>query len=146
MGAGIGMQVIVNDSALMLSLARLRNPQLKKMLDAVGAVVESQTKRRIQSEKTSPEGNSWEAWSPAYAKTRHSNQSLLINTGQRGLLGSITHNVSGTELEVGTNLVYSGVHQYGHGKIPARPYLGVSSENQDELEATVEAYLRKLGA
>ncbi|MFB1078141.1 phage virion morphogenesis protein, partial [Photobacterium damselae] len=49
-------------------LDRLSNPNHKpQLLDALGAVVESQTRRRIADEKESPDGQAWPDWSQAYA-------------------------------------------------------------------------------
>ncbi|WP_332832872.1 hypothetical protein [Escherichia coli] len=48
-----------------------------ELLESIGAVVESQTRRRIIDEKSSPGGERWPDWSDGYKKTRHGNQSLL---------------------------------------------------------------------
>ncbi len=100
---------------------------------AAGALIESQTRRRIAEEKTGPDGNAWAAWSPEYEATRKSGQSLLMNEGE--LLDSIAWAVSGDDLEVGSNLVYAATHQFGSedGTIPARPFLGLSADNENEL-------------
>lgn len=144
---GVGIKVEISDSSLRARLARMATPRLTKVLDAIGQLVENQTKRRIQTEKESSEGKAWEDWSTGYAATRHGNHSLLQNLGH--LQQSITHNViAGVDVEVGTNVIYSAVHQFGYPpkNIPARPYLGVSKENEREIEKTVAAYLKRLGA
>lgn len=46
----------------------------------------------------------------------------------RGLLkASVTSNavrqISAQRIEYGTNLIYAATHQYGRGRIPARPFL-----------------------
>jgi len=126
---------------------RLANPNLRPLLDALGAEGEAQTRRRITEEKTAPSGTPWAPWSPAYAKTRKGNQSLLQS--KNNLLDSITHNVIGNdEVEWGSNVVYAAIHQFGGagvGKnIPARPYLGLSSDNQADMDAIMTDWARGL--
>ena len=111
------------------------------LMQQLGAAVESQTKRRIQEEKTAPDGTPWKPWSPGYAATRHGNHSLLVNQGH--LLNSIRWALAGAELvNIGTNLEYAPYHQGGvpwHtsrelGGIPARPFLDVEFEHRDNLD------------
>ncbi|WP_229611462.1 phage virion morphogenesis protein [Vibrio parahaemolyticus] len=93
-------------------ISTLGDPKHKaELLEAMGAVVESQTRRRIADEKTSPDGSPWDDWSPSYAKTRHGNQSLLQGDGD--LLDSITYIVQRNQVRIGSPLPYSGVHQDG---------------------------------
>ncbi|AZQ10160.1 phage virion morphogenesis protein [Shewanella khirikhana] len=93
-------------------LETLASPKHKAaLLDTLGAVVESQTRRRIADEKTSPDGESWPDWSAAYAKTRHGNQSLLRGNGD--LLDSIQYLVEKDQVRVGSPLPYAAVHQDG---------------------------------
>jgi len=114
------------------------------LLDAIGAEGESQTRRRIEEERTDPAGQPWEPWSPRYARTRHGNHSLLMGEGD--LLDSIQYLVAGGTVEWGSNLVYAAIHQFGGEEIgmpglPARPYLGLNPENETELLAVVNDFL-----
>ncbi|EBU8551961.1 phage morphogenesis protein [Salmonella enterica subsp. enterica serovar Telelkebir] len=141
-----------------------------ELLDSIGAVVESQTRRRISSEKTAPSGEKWQAWSDSYAETRHGNQSLLQGNGD--LLDSIQFIVERGRVRVGSPLAYAAVHQDGfndsvnigtHNRlitqafgrvlshpvwqtvgahkrkmnIPQRQYLGLSSDNDNELQHVI---------
>lgn len=121
-------------------LERLAGLDMSGLLEAIGAEVESQTRRRIEEEKRGPDGTRWPAWSKGYAATRHKGHSLLI--GEGNLLDSIQYVVSGDQVEVGTNLVYAAIHQFGGAEagmnIPARPYLGLSDDNLDDLAAIVD--------
>lgn len=102
-------------------VSKLADPSLLAQLsDDIGAVVESQTRRRIADEKTAPDGSKWEAWSADYAKTRHGNQSLLQGDGD--LLDSIQFYVDKKAVHVGSPLLYAGVHNDGFDgavKVPA---------------------------
>lgn len=118
-----------------------------ELLDTIGAVTESQTRRRISEEKRSPDGDPWAEWSDDYAKTRHSGHSLLENEGE--LLDSIQYQVSGDEVVTGSNLIYAAIQHYGGAEVGKpglveRPYLGISQDNQDELEAVLESWMQGL--
>lgn len=90
----------------------LGDPKHKaELLDALGGIVESQTRRRIADEKSAPDGSSWPAWSDAYSKTRHGNQSLL--RGEGDLLDSIQYIVEKNQVRIGSPLPYAAVHQDG---------------------------------
>jgi len=128
------------------ALARLSPDLLAQIADEIGSLVEDQTKRRIEDEKTAPDGTPWAPWSPSYAarlkkRNASSARSLLVGVGD--LRESIQNLVVGTDVMVGTNLVYAAIQQAGgdtsagHPPIPARPYLGLSIENATEIEDLV---------
>ena len=113
------------------------------LLETLGAVVESQTRRRLSEDKESPDGSPWPGWSSSYAATRRTGQKLLESEG--GLIDSIESYVTGNSVKIGSNLVYAAIHQSGGEDvgmaIPARPYLGLSSDDQDEIAEIVEDWL-----
>lgn len=152
----------------------LLNFDRTELLQGLGALVESQTKRRIENEKTAPDGTPWPAWTASYAYQRPSGTSLLQSSNH--LLQSIINEVDATEsVAVGSPLEYARIQNEGgttsphvirptNGKalripgvdhplrqvnhpgsrIPARQFLGISSENQDEIEAETVAFLESL--
>lgn len=103
---------------------------------------ENQTRRRLGEDKRAPDGTAWAAWSAAYAQTRHSGQSLLEDTGS--LIDSINAFVDGNVAGWGTNLGYAEKHQFGQGGIPARPFLGISASDEQELLDITELWLDRL--
>jgi len=125
---------------LQARMTRLTRAERRPLLENSGAVLESSARRRIQSDKRGPDDLPWPDWSPAYAETRHGGQSLLSAEG--GLLDSLRAEVRGDEVEVGSNLVYAAVHQFGGAEvgmpIPARPYLGVSPADETEILSVVD--------
>lgn len=129
-----------------------------ELMSIIGAVGESQTRRRISDEKTAPSGD---AWQPNLKGT-----SILVDTGQH-LLYSIAHSSSETEAEWGSSWEYAHVHQEGmtikprngaalkwwyqqggavnfamakQVTIPARPFVGLSSDNAEEIVELVTDY------
>ena len=105
-----------------------------KGMRLVANILESQTKRRIEKEKKSPEGEAWQGWSEKYAKTRHGRNSILRN--RDNLYKSITSDFGANFAQTYTEMVYGRRHQEGDDKInlPARPYMGLSRDNQKEVE------------
>lgn len=146
-GIAIGVEVQGID-AVTTRLSRLSSLDRALVLEALGATVESQTRRRLTSEKTAPDGA---AWKPNRAGT-----SILVRSGH--LLASVHYRVGGSEVRIGSGLVYAAIHQLGgtivprkarklvfpgagggmvfadRVVIPARPYLGVSNANSLEIE------------
>jgi len=111
---GIAVEVYGAEKLAQMRMAieKLSDSSLQQeLLESIGAVVESQTRRRITDEKTSPAGERWEEWSPGYRKTRNGNQGLLQGNGD--LLDSIQYVVERGHVRVGSPLSYSGVHQDG---------------------------------
>ena len=141
---GVALQVQF-DGVKAINLA-LKGAALVKpydLIENVASVVESQTRRRLEEEKQAPDGKPWVQWSKPYAKTRQSGQRLLDSDGD--LIDSIESFVRGNQAMIGSNLVYAAIHQAGGEDvgmpIPARPYLGVSSDNQKELETIIQDWL-----
>lgn len=119
---------------------QLSESKKQEMLANIGTLVVFQTRQRFKT-KQSPEGVKWTPWSKEYAKTRHNGHSLLEDEGH--LKQSIVSKVSGNKLEVGSDEIYSGTHQYGHGGIPARPYLGINDKDKLEIETEIIEYLKE---
>lgn len=117
----------------------------REVLGIMGGVAESAARRRLAEDREGPDGTPWPAWSEAYARTRHGNQSLLQSEGH--LIDSLQSVVIGddTVLE-GSPLVYAAIHQFGGEPvgmaIPERPYLGLSSDDEAEMMAAVEQFVR----
>lgn len=134
-------------------LRALSDADLDDVAYNVGALVISQTQRRIHELKTAPDGAAWAPWSERYAETRHDNQSLLESEGY--LLGSIDQQPAGRgEVGVGSNLEYARAMQFGldmsiistraHVVVPARPYLGLSDDDGREVVDLIIRYFDDL--
>lgn len=111
--------------------------------DRIGAYLVSATLERFDAE-TGPDGKPWLASARALAD----GGLTLTDTG--GLRDSLTHTVAGDgrSVDVGSNLVYAAIHQFG-GKagrgrsvtLPARPYLGISARDRDRIVVIVRRAL-----
>ena len=121
---------------------------LTPVMEAIGALVESQTRTRITSgEGRGPDGEQWPAWSPNYAKTRKGGKGLLNGAGH--LVDSIIHEANAGQAVIGSNLEYAAIHQFGGldtmapgpAAVPARPYLGLSQDDEEAVMAKIEAFV-----
>ncbi|MEO0681034.1 MAG: phage virion morphogenesis protein [Pseudomonadota bacterium] len=129
------------------ALQRLGRWEETELLGAVGAVAEGAARRRLDEEKAGPDGAPWAPWSDAYGARRKPNQSLLVRSG--ALRDSLHHVVEGNVVRVGSNLVYAAIHQFGGAdagkpELPARPYLGLSAEDEAEIEDVVADFLAEV--
>ncbi len=127
---------------------QLQNPDLRPLLDALGAEGESQTRRRISKEKTAPDGTPWKTLDEDYARRKRegimrggvrvaSSGGILEFEGE--MLDSINYQVTGDDtVEWGSNLEYAAIHQFGGAEvgmnIPARPFLGLSVEDEADMD------------
>lgn len=123
---------------------RLSFLDMRELLDVIGAEGESQTRRRIQEEKRGPDNEYWDPWSEKYEKTRSSAHSLLVGTQE--LLDSIQYEIETDAVSWGSNLIYARTHQQGDDdrEIPARPFLGLSDENEDAVNKLVVKFIEDL--
>lgn len=116
------------------------------LMSEIGSQGESQTRDRVLMDKTSPDGA---PWLPNTTGTP-----ILVKDG--GLVGSLSSRASNTEAEWGASQEYAHVHQNGMTiipknkkalqfkignqvitvksvTIPARPFIGLSEENRQEI-------------
>lgn len=160
-GADLSMRV-AGSAALDARLAALAaaNGDLSDLMDGLGLYLESSTIERFDTE-TAPDGS---GWTPS-RRAREQGGKTLTDSARLKL--SISHRSSATDAEVGTNVIYAAIHQYGgtirpkNGEfltfalpgglglrrvreviMPARPFLGISDEDEQELLALTEDYQR----
>lgn len=106
----------------------------------------SSTKGRFQSE-TDPLGN---RWIPSRRALEEGGRTL---TDTARLRKSITGRGSASQAEWGTNVVYAGRHNFGDaivrgrrgGGMPRRQFLGLSKEDQAEIQEIIEEALGQAG-
>ena len=121
------------------------------------------TRARFKTQ-TAPDGTAWAALQPWYQKDKRRNKNRIL-TLNGYLRGQMTWQLVGDRtVEIGSNLPYAAVHQFGatikpraakvlifrgHAAksvtIPARPYLGLSDADQNELVERTLDWLRTAG-
>ncbi len=129
----VGIEGAALDAALARLAAVLANPSA--VMDQVGRYLTASTLRRFEREQA-PDGKPWLKSARALAE----GGKTLTDTGR--LRGSIAHTVTdgGRAVEVGSNVVYAAIHQFGgragrdrRVTLPARPYLGIDERDRDSI-------------
>jgi phage virion morphogenesis protein len=88
------------------------------MLRAMGSELRTVTEHRFETARD-PQGNAWKPWSPGYAAITKSISILRGGVVRRGsLMGSLTFDVQGHTLRLGSNKIYAAVHQFGATIVP----------------------------
>ena len=146
----------LEDEAALAAFNRLIafGQDMSPVLHEIGATLEASTRQRFE-DGIGPDGV---AWQPSQRAILTGGQTL-VDTGR--LRGSISYQVEGDEVLIGTNVIYAAIHQMG-GRIeakdggrlafrlpdggyvtptavemPARPFLGVSAEDAEDIHALV---------
>lgn len=99
-------------------------------------------------QQISPQGTPWLPLSPAYlaseAKQKSRGGSKILVFG--GYLKNLNYRATDKSLKVGTPMVYGATHQFGDDArgIPARPFLGISKEDENEIGRLIGKQLERL--
>ena len=106
--AGIRQHVTLDvaDAQQALATLRERAANLQPAMDAIGGHLVSATTRRFETE-SGPDGTKW---TPSRRARKEGGQTL---TDTARLRQSVTHNATADSVEVGTNLPYAAIHQFG---------------------------------
>lgn len=134
-------------------LGPVRNPeQLTAALKNIGEELLDTTIERFARE-IDPKGKPWQPLKSTTLKQkkRKRKPNILQELGARGgLKGSINYHVDGLTLRLGSNKPYARIHQLG-GKagrnlsviMPARPYLGLSSDDEEAVREILLDHLEE---
>lgn len=141
-------------------LEALRNLQqhtgnLRPALLKIGEELTESTKKRFGT-KTGPDGERWADNSPVTIERKGRNWPLTGGGGEHGAgggaLGDTIHDqlLGNDEVQIGSSLGYAAMQQFGGtksefpylwGDIPARPFLGVSNDDHDNILEIIREYL-----
>lgn len=129
------------------------------LLEGIGSMLVRNTEKRFQKEE-SPKGDKWKKSQRAIQQ----NGKTLTNKGQ--LKDSISSQVQGKTVQVGTNEKYARIHQFG-GEIkpknkkalsfktannnvtakkvtmPPRPFIGISDNDIDDAKGIIADFMEK---
>lgn len=156
--AGVRFDAIAAQASLGRLLDGIEHPA--PLLAELGEYALGSSRARFKSQ-TAPDGSAWAALQPWYQreKRRNRNRILTLNGYLRSQL--VVQMVGERSVEVGSNLPYAAVHQFGaiirprtakvllfrgHAAksvtVPARPYLGLSDADRNELVERTLDWLR----
>ena len=146
-------------SALAQTMAAIQEP--RPMLLKIGEELADSTMRRFPQGRA-PDGTPWAPKSDVtVANHPRGGKRPLIGESKVLSTASISHDVQGNTVVVGSNAIQAAVMQFGApagslwqgknkrggnamapwGDIPARPFLGVSAEDEQTILAIVQDYL-----
>ena len=143
--AGVEIESAALNAVFERLAAVLANPAAA--MDQIGRYLVASTLRRFERERA-PDGSPWLKSARALAEGGHT----LTDTGR--LRGSIAHTVTdgGRAVEVGSNVLYAAIHQFGgragRGRrvtLPARPYLGIDDRDRDAIARILSRALEGAG-
>jgi phage virion morphogenesis protein len=152
-----GVAIRIDDSDLAARLVQiegLADAPKDELANGIGRLVQEQTRRRIEEEKTAPDGTPW--------KPNRAGTSILYAEGH--LSRSVDYVASSHGVTIGSGLIYARIHQEGgtikpkKGKalrfmvgdaavfaravtMPARTWMGLSAENRADIEAAARDWL-----
>jgi len=141
--SGVSVKIEVNMQPAIDALRRLASldrTAIPAAHDDAGRQLQVIHQDRFDRE-TGPDGTPWVPLNPFYAKTKKGKKILRESSA---LFTSLNWQVEGSTLLFGVDRVYAATHQFGRGGIPARPFIGVSAEDADELAEIYLDHLRTL--
>lgn len=106
------------------------------------------THRDHFDEQRSPDGTPWQPLSEGYANRKQKNKGQILRLNDI-LRDTLAYNIGKDSLEFGSNQVYAAIHQFGGSEnmiprlaaIPARPFLGLSNDDEQEVIAILKEFL-----
>lgn len=114
----------------------------KSLFLAIGEALLQSTDARFDKQQA-PDGTPWQPLSPKYAaykRKRGYGKKILKMRGH--LRDTLTMQATDASVSIGSNRIYAAMHQYGgrtrFGQIPARPYLGISDEDEQAIMDTLQ--------
>lgn len=131
--------------ALMQAAALLED--MTPLMQDIGDLLLTSTKARFPLGEA-PDGSRWPANSPVTLARKSDSRPLFGATGH--LSQQIFTEAGPNQVEVGSNLVQAAMMQFGGsrarfphlwGDIPARPFLGISAEDEAGILEEIGAYL-----
>lgn len=153
--AGARVEIEVDDALINQALARGRDALdgggVVLMLEDIGEHLLRSTRLR-GDRQVSPKGKPWQQLSPKYKRYKDEKRPGVpkLKFDFHMLGDQLSHQVVGNTLFVGTAALYGATHQFGRTvhtpkgtyEIPARPWLGLSDDDDTEVLAIAERHVR----
>lgn len=119
------------------------NGDLTPLMEAIGSVLENNTRDRFDT-KLSPNGEYWANLMPSTIAQK-GNDKILDDSND--LKKSIAWHANKDSVSVGTPEPYGVYHQFGAKKrngedMSARPFLGLSDDDKQDIYAMINDYLQ----
>lgn len=161
MATGVTITVTLDEISPVLARMARAAADLTPAMDRIGAEIEASIETRFKR----GEGPGREAWRPSRRVLERGGQTLR-DSGR--LADSIVRRVGPRQVEVGTNVIYAAIHQFGgtirpkraarlaftapdggavfarQVTIPARPFMGIDADDVSVIAETLTAYFERV--
>jgi phage virion morphogenesis protein len=156
------IKIIVDSEPVTARLKKIAKAgkDLAGPLNAIGEIVMSSVEENFAQEGRFESAGSWRGGNMRWPDLAESTKAARARKGkwpgkklqvsQGGLAASISKNVTGNDVSVGTNKEYGAIHQYGgmagRGRsvsIPARPFLVVQDEDVEDMMDVLDKHIAK---
>ena len=137
------MEILVEKDEITPALNRLlkASNNLSPVFRNIANSMLDSTKQRF-GKGEAPDGTKWAKNSAVTIKKKKSDRPL-IDSGD--LANTIAINSNDKEAEIYSSKIYAGVQQFGweKRKIPARPFLGISSKDENKIIKMLRIHLEE---
>lgn len=161
-----GISIELDTSTIQEAIKRLSSvtQNMQPLMQDIGLKLAENTQERFRT-NVGPDGK---VWKPSERAQREGGRTLLDHGHLRD---SITYAAANDQVEIGTNMVYAAIHQFGgktsphkiaakrvkalsfNGRftksvnhpgsnIPPRPFLGLSAEDEREVMGIIEDHIQ----
>lgn len=139
----------VNSEAVEQAINDLLNKgeDLTAPMKSIGEAMINRTQQRFR-DKQAPDGTPWTENSPVTRQRK--GHGRVLEGASNELAKQFSHSASSDGVEWGSLMIYAAMQQYGGSKaafphlwgdIPARPFLGLSDDDEDEVLAILSSHL-----
>lgn len=146
------VEIVLSDSPVLQVLGSLLDKldDLSEPMNDIAAVLESATESAFEAEADPVTGQAWASLSDAYLKANPKRQGgKILQASAGGLAASVTAYSGDFWAAIGSNKIYAAIHQFGGtddmpagpAGIPARPFIGVSREDEQSMLGILGEYL-----
>ena len=142
--------------ATLLNQLEQAGRNLEPVMKNIGEILLNSSRQRFQT-STAPSGEKWEVNSPVTLANKRDNRPLIGET--KSLSTQIHYDANSDHVIVGSLMEYAGTQQFGAskgqygttkygvsvpwGNIPARPFLGISTDDENDIIALLSDYLEQ---
>lgn len=150
---GVQITITTDDAELKKALAAqiVRHNNPRPFYASVGEHMLNSVQERFDTQ-TAPDGSAWTPLAPSTVASRlkrNGNAEVTILRERGRLAGSINYRANRAQVEIGTPMVQAAIQHFGgetgrnHAvTIPARPFLGLSPNDETAIGEIAEDFLR----
>ena len=155
--AGASIKITLDDAAVLGAINRLlaSGKDLTPLMRDIGEHLLNTTRKRFVDQEA-PDGTPWAPLSENTKRGKRRNVEKVLT--ESGILrGQLAYRANADRVEIGSPTVYAGTHQFGAetgafgttssdtpipwGDIPARPFLGLSDDDERKIAELVNDHL-----